>query len=343
MARRCSLSILNGKPAVELSGSMVFAGNGYTVVKGNINPYEGLDVKGKIVVIAGLPPEIAAQQGAAGGRGGRGGRGAAGASGAASVLPATDAAAPAARRVDVAALRRCPILLAKIAKLYETGRSRGEEWCSRRSGHPELRAARRHGCTGTRSGRGRRGRTRWAGIYGSANSGAARMPERARHYRRLVAGYGNFPGREARCRQIFYAGGTNAKADSFELNAEKKINMHIGVHREPGHGEDVIGILEGGDPVLKNEYVVMSAHLDHIGLSAPLPDGHNVNNGADDDGSGSSALLAMARAFAEGAAKGMRPKRSSFSCGTPGKRRGFGDRSISTNIRPSISRRSSPI
>ena len=62
--------------------------------------------------------------------------------------------------------------------------------------------------------------------------------------------------------------------------------------------------------MLKNEYVVMSAHLDHIGLAAPLPDGHNVNNGADDDGSGSTGLLAIARAYAEGAAKGMRPKRS---------------------------------
>ena len=62
--------------------------------------------------------------------------------------------------------------------------------------------------------------------------------------------------------------------------------------------------------MLKNEFVVMSAHLDHIGLSAPLPDGHNVNNGADDDGSGSCGLLAIARAFAEGAAKGMRPKRT---------------------------------
>ncbi|MGO9896880.1 MAG: M28 family peptidase [Bryobacteraceae bacterium] len=72
----------------------------------------------------------------------------------------------------------------------------------------------------------------------------------------------------------------------------------------------MIGILEGSDPVLKNEYLVMSAHLDHIGLSAPLPAGHNVNNGADDDGSGSTGLLAIARAYAEGAAKAMRPRRT---------------------------------
>ncbi len=52
---------------------MVFAGNGYVINKSKINPYEGLDVAGKIIVVAGLPAEIAAQQAAAG-RGGRGGR-----------------------------------------------------------------------------------------------------------------------------------------------------------------------------------------------------------------------------------------------------------------------------
>ena len=82
------------------------------------------------------------------------------------------------------------------------------------------------------------------------------------------------------------------------------------MHSQEGHAENVIGILEGSDPVLKDEFVVMSAHLDHIGLSAPLPDGHNVNNGADDDGSGSTGLLGVAHAYAEGAAKGIRPKRS---------------------------------
>jgi len=75
--------------------------------------------------------------------------------------------------------------------------------------------------------------------------------------------------------------------------------------------------------VLKNEYVIMSAHLDHIGLSAPLPDGHNVNNGADDDGSGSTGLLAIARAYAEGAAKGMRPKRSIIFLWNGGEEKGL--------------------
>ncbi len=47
----------------EAAGNLVFAGNGYVINKTNVNPFEGLDVKGKIVVVAGLPPQLAAQAG----------------------------------------------------------------------------------------------------------------------------------------------------------------------------------------------------------------------------------------------------------------------------------------
>ena len=43
----------------EISGNVVFVGNGYTVEKTKTDPYAGLDVKGKFVVVAGVPPEIA--------------------------------------------------------------------------------------------------------------------------------------------------------------------------------------------------------------------------------------------------------------------------------------------
>jgi Zn-dependent M28 family amino/carboxypeptidase len=67
----------------------------------------------------------------------------------------------------------------------------------------------------------------------------------------------------------------------------------------------------------------MSAHLDHIGLTTPQPDGHTVNNGADDDGSGSTGLLGVAHAYAEGAAKGIRPKRSILFLWNGGEERGL--------------------
>ncbi len=58
---------------------------------------------------------------------------------------------------------------------------------------------------------------------------------------------------------------------------------------------NVVGILEGTDPALKDEYVVFSAHLDHIGITPGQPD--SINNGADDDGSGTVGLLELAEAF----------------------------------------------
>ena len=101
------------------------------------------------------------------------------------------------------------------------------------------------------------------------------------------------------------------------------MSLHVAVKSAPGHAENVVAMLEGADPVKKNEFVVISAHLDHIGLSAPLPNGHNVNNGADDDGSGSVGLLAIAKAYAEGAAKGMRPARSIIFLWNAGEEKGL--------------------
>ncbi|MFZ6664682.1 M28 family peptidase [Peijinzhouia sedimentorum] len=67
---------------------------------------------------------------------------------------------------------------------------------------------------------------------------------------------------------------------------------------------NVIGMVEGTD--LKDEYVVLSAHYDHVGVTA---DGQ-VNNGADDDGSGTSAVIDIARVFKTAANEGNGPRRS---------------------------------
>ena len=306
---------------------MVFAGNGYTVTKGNINPYEGLDVKGKIVVIAGLPPEIAAQQAAAGrgGRGGgRGGRGASGANGASGTggAAAAEAETPVGPDAPTAGGRGAapPNPLGENCKDYMT---------------PDEAAAKNGAMAvvtipsfAQLTAMGAAGRGPVAALNGPAFTlPKIQAPPACASVPTVTAGLALataiFQGEKRDASEIFYAGGANTKQDSFALNAEKKLSLHIGVHTEPGHGENVVGILEGSDPVLKNEYVVMSAHLDHIGLSAPLPDGHNVNNGADDDGSGSSGLLALARSYAEGAAKGMRPKRSIVFLWNAGEERGL--------------------
>ncbi|HET8622417.1 MAG TPA: M28 family peptidase [Gemmatimonadales bacterium] len=68
---------------------------------------------------------------------------------------------------------------------------------------------------------------------------------------------------------------------------------------------NTIGVLEGTDPRLKSEYVLFTAHMDHIGITPGTAD--SVNNGADDDASGTVGVIELAEAFSQA---GARPKRS---------------------------------
>jgi len=67
-------------------------------------------------------------------------------------------------------------------------------------------------------------------------------------------------------------------------------------------GANVIGYIEGSDPSLRNEYVLMTAHYDHIGVTKAV-NGDSINNGADDDAAGTIAVLQVARLLAKGAVK----------------------------------------
>ncbi len=61
---------------------------------------------------------------------------------------------------------------------------------------------------------------------------------------------------------------------------------------------NVVAVLPGSDPALAGTYVVVSAHFDHVGVGAPNEAGDSIYNGADDDASGTAAVLEMAEAFA---------------------------------------------
>lgn len=69
---------------------------------------------------------------------------------------------------------------------------------------------------------------------------------------------------------------------------------------------NVIGILEGSDPVLKNEYIVLTAHLDHVGVGEAVA-GDRIYNGAMDNAVGTGSIIQVARMFQ---ASGKRPRRS---------------------------------
>ncbi|MGA7785973.1 MAG: M28 family peptidase, partial [Candidatus Acidiferrales bacterium] len=288
-----------GTPAatLDVAGNLVFVGNGYVVNKTNTNPYEGLNVSGKVVVVAGIPPDLAAFQAAqlAAGRGGRGG-------GTPPENPLGKEPCKDYLTPEQAAAKNGAIAVITIATYQQL------------TGMANANAA---------------GAGRGAAVNGLPFQVAKFQPAPAcAVVPNVAAGMtltnAIFQGEKMAAADVFYKGGSNSKMDSFELTAEKKVSFHVAVHSEGGHGENVVAMLEGSDPVLKNEYVIMSAHLDHIGLTAtPLPDGHNVNNGADDDGSGSTGLLGIAHAYATGAAKGMRPKRSIIFLWNGGEERGL--------------------
>jgi Peptidase family M28 len=83
---------------------------------------------------------------------------------------------------------------------------------------------------------------------------------------------------------------------------------------------NVVGMVEGSDPKLRGEYVVLSAHLDHLGVGKPDAKGDSIYNGADDNAAGSTALLALARALSRGE---VRPKRSMLLVATSGEEQGM--------------------
>jgi hypothetical protein len=303
----------------EVAGNLVFVGNGYVVHKTNTDPFAGVDVKGKIVVVAGLPAEIAAQQEQlAAGRGGRGGvppvppvdgaPGAAGATGGGNAAappnpfgePCIDFLTPEAAAAKNGAL--AVVTIASFQQLTQMANpNAGGFW----------------------GGGGRGGGANGPAYSAPKLQAKPACPVVPSITAGLALATSIFQGEKKNASQIFYAAGSNIKQDSFALSADTKINLHVVVKSEAGHAENVVGIVEGGDPVKKNEYIVFSAHLDHIGLAAAAPGAHNVNNGADDDGSGSTALLAIARAYGEGAAKGMRPERSVIFLWNAGEEKGL--------------------
>lgn len=71
----------------------------------------------------------------------------------------------------------------------------------------------------------------------------------------------------------------------------------VGMVREQSFPPNVVALLRGSDPELRDEYVVLSAHFDHVGIGMPV-DGDSIYNGADDNASGTAALLEVAEALA---------------------------------------------
>jgi aminopeptidase YwaD len=92
---------------------------------------------------------------------------------------------------------------------------------------------------------------------------------------------------------------------------------------------NAIGKLTGSDPALSSEVVVLGSHLDHVGVRENAQGDDKIFNGADDDASGTVAVMELARAFA----KGPRPKRTVyFVCFGSEEAGGFGSGYFAENL-----------
>jgi hypothetical protein len=101
-----------------------------------------------------------------------------------------------------------------------------------------------------------------------------------------------------------FAGAKDGKLPVFPLPLSAKI--HTVTESKDIHSPNVVAKLEGSDPTLKKEYVVYTAHLDHLGVGEAVK-GDTIYNGALDNASGSATILEIAQAFAR---MNPRPRRS---------------------------------
>ncbi|MFT3979390.1 MAG: M28 family peptidase [Ferruginibacter sp.] len=104
------------------------------------------------------------------------------------------------------------------------------------------------------------------------------------------------------------------KADHFEV--KEKTAFSYKKNRQTVYASNVLGVVEGTDK--KDEYVFVTAHYDHIGIVNGV-----INNGADDDGSGTVAVMQIAEAFAKAKAEGKGPRRTVVIMTVSGEEKGL--------------------
>ena len=245
--------LLSSFNPTSFSGSgLVFAGNGWVIKSKNIDPYQGLDVKDKVVVVVNSLPKGVTFQ---------------------------DLKGPA-----------------------------GQDWSS-----PPL-YAQSHGAKAVIAFASYGALANWAATrWGQSEKGIVEFGDQQSQIKiptftvtpRVINAL--FQGEKASGSSLFTKAVTGEALESFELKPEKRVSGTVATKSDTVYTQNVVGILEGSDPVLKNEYVAVGAHYDHVGMNPFAPGPDKIWNGADDDGSGTVAVMSIAKAFAEGS---QRPKRS---------------------------------
>lgn len=235
------------------SGSMVFGGNGWMIRSKNIDPYSGMDVRGKIVVLytAGFPDLQTVTRRPAG---------------------VTDDDLAGAKGTDWAdpmtyAMQKGAAGIILVAS-------------------PQLQA-------NWQQARGFLGRGRTSmEMPGDTAPSASALP---------VVLVSTAVG------DAIFAGESAGKESAAAFAINKSANVSTMAKVERKSTQNVVAIWEGRDPVLKSEMVAIGAHYDHVGTNQNAPGDDKIWNGADDDGSGTVGVLAIAEALARSS---IRPKRS---------------------------------
>ncbi|HYP01778.1 MAG TPA: M28 family peptidase [Pyrinomonadaceae bacterium] len=239
------------------SGALVFADHGWIVKSKNLNPYKGIDVRDKIVIVAGTNPPAGVT------------------------------------RAD---------LKGKV----------GEDWED-----PEA-YARRNGAKGLiLIPRARDIERFWRMVRAGSERGTFEMErfantEGGQQIPSIIASQAMlnalFEGETISGADIFKATQAGESRAAIALSPKKRMKFDVAATTDKQMTQNVVAILEGKDATLKEEYVAVGAHYDHVGTGLPV-NGDALFNGADDDGSGTVAMLAMAEALSRTSASA-RPARS---------------------------------
>lgn len=215
-----------------LNYQVVFVGYGLDVPELGWNDYEGLDVKGKLVIIASGVPKV--------------------------LNPTGD---PTVEEELSSAKLYSAYGKGAAGLVFAGDRSIEEEWSS--LSKPAISLPSKSSRRNPRSG-----------VFLMREAGLTKL----------------LSGSQLSPEEYIQKAGAGEKLPRFQLG--QSATFDIKATQEQGYTTNIIGYIEGSDPVLKDEFVAIGAHYDHVGI-----DRGKVYNGADDDGSGIVAVLESARAL----------------------------------------------
>ncbi len=252
----------SGNANGALSAPVVYAGNGWLIKSKNLNPYQGIDVKGKFIAVYGEGAIISPQ-----------------------------ALVPLPTGITSADLQG----------------QRGTDWAD------AVTYARQNGAAGVivLPSKFLQEKENWANakqFFGRTRTYVEKLAEPQNVARPSTSVFLA----STQVAEALFAGETQnplngAAASSFNLSAGKTLNFNLALKPETIYTQNVVAIWEGGDAELKNEMVAIGAHYDHVGVNQNARGDDKIFNGADDDGSGTVAVLNIAEALSKSV---KRPKRS---------------------------------